>query len=405
MTDATVFDLNLRHLRALSAIITHGSMSAAAEAVGLSQPALTQGLAKMERSIGVDLFERRSDGVSPTPAGRIMADRVDAAFTLLAQIAKSAFRGAARGFGRPEFLMTATQIKAFLELVTAGSFVDAARATALSVPAIHRAVRDLEHICGVVLVERRGRGVAPSRAGRQLARAVRIAAAEIAAGLSEVAAGTGQPGRLAIGAMPLSRALVLPRAISEFLRLESNVSIEVFEGAWRDLVEPLRDGVIDLMLGALREQAPVDLQQRPLFEDRLVVVARAGHPLTASPAPTLDDFANYEWIVGQSGSPLRDRWEGVFRDRKPPLCPLECGSVMVIRGVLMDSDFLTLLSPDQVALEVRTGLLCAMALPSERNVRIIGITTRSNWRPTALQRRFLDHLSAAVTSTRFPEIE
>ena len=38
------FDLNLRHLRALLAIREHGSITAAADVVSLSQPALTQGL-------------------------------------------------------------------------------------------------------------------------------------------------------------------------------------------------------------------------------------------------------------------------------------------------------------------------------------------------------------------------
>jgi DNA-binding transcriptional LysR family regulator len=398
-----VLGLNLRHLRALSAIVAHGSMNAAADAVGLSQPALTQGLAKLERRIGVELFERRSDGVSPTPAGLILAARVDAAFALLAQIAKSAFRGRARGFGRPELLMTSTQMNAFLRLFDAGSFVDAARATGLSVPAIHRAVRDLEQVCGVALVERRGRGVVPTAAGRQLTRALRLAASEIAAGLSEVAGDAGQRGRLAIGAMPLSRALVLPYALGRFLRDEPNVSVEVFEGSWRDLVEPLRDGIVDLLIGALRDQDPVGLVQRPLFEDRLVVVARTGHPLMISGTPSLQDLARYAWIVGQAGSPLRARWEGVFRDRAAPPCPLECGSVMVIRGVLMDSDLLTLLSPDQIALEVKSGLLSALPLPSDQDVRRIGITTRANWRPTAAQRRFLECIVEAVDATRLPE--
>ena len=49
------FDLNLRHLRALSAIVAQGSMSAAAETVSLSQPALTQGLRKLEQQLGVAL--------------------------------------------------------------------------------------------------------------------------------------------------------------------------------------------------------------------------------------------------------------------------------------------------------------------------------------------------------------
>jgi DNA-binding transcriptional LysR family regulator len=74
------FDLNLRHLRAVTAIMARGSMSAAVEAEGLSQPALTQGLAKLERQFGIALFERRSDGVRPTEAGQRMVGRANAAF-------------------------------------------------------------------------------------------------------------------------------------------------------------------------------------------------------------------------------------------------------------------------------------------------------------------------------------
>lgn len=46
------FDLNLRHLRALIAITEQGSISGAADQVSLSQPALTQGLAKLEDQFG-----------------------------------------------------------------------------------------------------------------------------------------------------------------------------------------------------------------------------------------------------------------------------------------------------------------------------------------------------------------
>ncbi|HEX8446378.1 MAG TPA: LysR family transcriptional regulator [Sphingomonas sp.] len=401
----SAFDLNLRHLRALSAIAAHGSMSAAAAAVSLSQPALTQGLAKLERRIGTTLFVRRSDGMIPTDAGRMLIDRVDAAFTQLAGAGRNAGRPSARGFGRPEHLMTSTQMYAFLSLADAGSFVDAAGATGLSQPALHRAVRDLEQICGVVLVERRGRGVALSTAGRRLARGLRLAAAEIAAGLSELAGDGGQPARLAIGAMPLSRALVLPRALDRFLRTGHPVAIEVFEGAWRDLVEPLRDGVIDLMLGALRDPAPAGLVQQPLFEDRLTVVGRAGHPLTTGPTPKLAALADYGWIVGQPGTPLRAQWDAMFAGQPPPAAPIVCGSVMVIRGLLRDSDLLTLLSPDQIALEVRTGILTAIGGPLDHGVRTIGITTRADWRPTQAQRAFIACIHEAVRSTRVPENE
>jgi DNA-binding transcriptional LysR family regulator len=393
------FDLNLRHLRALSAISTLGSMNAAAQAVNLSQPALTQGLAKLERQLGVPLFDRHPDGVSPTEAGILMAERAATAFDHLTVATKPVLRRGGRGFARPEQLMTASQVHAFLALADAGSFVGAAGATGLSQPALHRAVRDLEQICGVALAERRGRGIVLTSMGRRLARGVRLAAREIAAGIAEVA-GEQESGRIAIGAMPLSRALVLPGAIAAFTKGTPRAVVDVAEGSWRELVEPLRDGMIDLMIGALREETPQGLDQRALFTDQLVVIGRAGHPLAAKPEVTLDDLSCYGWIVGQAETPLRAHWEALFAERRAPDAPIECGSVMVIRGILRDSDLLTLLSPDQVALEMQSGILAAIGRPLEHGVRTIGITTRTGWRPTAAQRRFVALLETAAADTR-----
>ncbi len=70
--------------------------------------------------------------------------------------------------------------------------------------------------------------------------------------------------------------------------------------------------------------------------------------------------------------------------------PIECGSVMTIRGLLLDSDFLTLLSPDQVAVELEAGWLIVYRRAAGGMVRTIGMTTRAGWRPTAAQRAFVD---------------
>ncbi|RYY45108.1 MAG: LysR family transcriptional regulator [Sphingomonadales bacterium] len=379
------FDLNLRHLRAIQAIAARGSMSAAAEAVSLSQPALTQGIAKLERQLGVTLFERRTDGMTPTAAGAIFAERAAAA---IRHLAAGSPRRNGRGFARPELLMTATQLGAFLALADAGSFVGAAQATALSQPALHRAVRDLEQLGAQPLVDRRGRGVALTDAGRRLARGVRLAAAELGAAIAETAPDGGEGGRIAIGAMPLCRALLLPAALAKFVTSGASATIDVIEGSWRELVEPLRDGAVDFMIGALRTDEVPDLVQKPLFVDRLAVIGRAGHPLTQG-TPDLAALARYPWIVGQTGTPLRAHWQAIFAGRTLPHAPIECGSVMTIRGVLRDSDFLTLLSPEQVLLEIEAGMLARIGGPLAGTVRTIGVTTRAGWRPTLAQSRFL----------------
>ncbi|NIJ09208.1 DNA-binding transcriptional LysR family regulator [Sphingomonas vulcanisoli] len=401
----TPFALNLRHLRALAAIVAHRNVSAAAEAVSLSQPALTQGLAKLERQLGIPLFLRRTDGVHATPAGLVMAERATAALDHLAKAVRAMGRGGARGFARADLLMTGTQLHAFLSLADAGSFAAASARTGITQPALHRAVRDLEQLCGIALDERTGRGLTITAAGRRLARGIRLAAAEIAAAISEVSPDPGVGTRIAIGAMPLSRALLLPAAIAALMRNEPRVTIDVREGSWRELVEPLRDGAIDLMVGALRDPPPSGLVQEPLFVDRLIVVGRAGHPLLGGPPPTLDDYRRYGWVIGQPDTPLRRHWQRLFEGGPTPAAPLECGSVMVIRGVLGQSDLLTLLSADQVAVEIANGMLALIGALPVHGERTIGLTTREGWRPTAVQTRFLGLLRAAVEDRRLQEIE
>lgn len=391
------FDFNLRHLRALGEIRSHGSLNRAAEAVGLSQPALTQGLGKIERQLGQQLFHRTHDGMAPTPAGLALSERAERAFAFLAAGPR---RGSARGFARPDRLMTATQASAFLHFADSGGFSGGASASGLSQPAIHRAVRELEQVWGTVLAERRGRGMVLTPAGRTLARAIRLAAREIAAGIEEALGDTGIGGRIAIGAMPLSRALLLPRALADVVKHLPGTIIDVVEGSWRELVDPLREGAIDLMVGAIRPEPPPGIEQQPLFEDSLSVFARAGHPLAARSCITLADLADQAWVVGPAGTPLRSHWADLFTGSTAPAVPVECGSVMVIRGLLAESDLLTLLSADQVALEVDAGMLVRIPIELPGTVRTIGIATRAGWRPTRAQAQLIDLLKQASEDTR-----
>jgi DNA-binding transcriptional LysR family regulator len=387
------FDLNLRHLRALLAIREHGSITAAAEVVSLSQPALTQGLAKLERQFGYSFFERRSGGMVPTAMGEIVIERASAALDHLSQAAK----GLSGVFQYPERLMTMTQLRAFLALAEAGSFAAAAYGSTLSQTAVHRAVGALEQMIGGKLVERRGRAVWLNSAGKKLARGTRLAVAEIVAALADIGRDSGSGSELiAFGALPLSRPYLVPAAMARMARSDPRAAFKVLEGSWRELVEPLRDGVIDIIVGALRPYEIADLYQLPLTEDRLVIAAGSQHPLAGMEKPSMEQLAAYPWIVAPANSPLREQWENLFEEVTTPATPVECGSVMIIGRLLTEANFLTLLSPDQVALQIRSGLLTQVGPALEGTRRVVGITTRRSWRPTATQRRFLEMLSDAA---------
>lgn len=394
----SAFDLNLRHVRALLAIHERGSISAAADAVSLSQPALTQGLAKLERLFGYTVFERRSGGMVATAVGEAVIHRARSAIDHLTLGAK----GLTRAFHHPEHLMTMTQLRAFLAVTEAGSFMGAAHATGLSQSAVHRAVVDLEQVVGGELVERRGRGLWVNAAGKRLARGTRLAVGELNAAIADLGIEGGGEA-IALGALPLSRAFLVPAAMAKMVGELPRTHFEVVEGSWRELVEPLRDGLIDVIVGALRPFEIADLYQLPLYEDRLVITAGSGHPLAGTDRPSMDALASFPWIVAPSGSPLRALWEQLFQGRPLPPMPIECGSVMIIGRLLTDGDFLTLLSPDQVALQIRGGLLAQVGQPLEESTRVIGITTRRSWRPTATQRRFLELLSEVAAAMKNPD--
>lgn len=377
-----IWDFNLRHLLAVAKIAELGTMNAAAQAVNLTQPAITQALGRIEDMLALPLFERRHDGMTPTVAAEALVPRICAALDHVSSAN-----------------VTMARLRALLALADAGSYGGASHITGLSSPSLHRAINDLSLSLRRQLIERRGKGVVLTPAGLQLARAFRLARVELAAGLSEIEALKGRETRsIVVGAMPLSRARVLPAAITRFLRRHPQVRVSIVEGSRAELVEPLRNGAVDLMIGALREPLiEPDLVQQPLFRDLPAVIARKGHPLEGQ-RPTLHELASYPWIIASPGAPLRDSWEQMFSRgglALPPV-PIESGSVMTIRQLLLETDFLTLLSPDQVAVELEAGWLASLCSAPAGLERTIGVTTRDSWRPTVVQAEFLSDLQAAA---------
>ncbi len=380
--------LNLRHVHAMAAIARLGSVTAAAQAISITQPAITQALAKLESQLGHQLFERRPDGMTPLPAAAIFAPRVE---TALGHI------GSRR--------VTMACLRAMIALADAGSYAEASSATGLAQPSLHRAVRDLSLALKRNLVERRGKGIALTEQGRRTARAFRLARAELEAGLSELAALDGrETGRITIGAMPLCRARLLPTAVAAFHPEHPESEVVIVEGSFRELIEPLRDGVIDVMIGALRPTAPAeDVVQDELFVDRLVVLGRKRHPLSKLAGNVgTDALAHYPWTISARGTPLRIQWDHMFASAgvAPPRIPVESGSVIANREILRKSDFLTLFSPDQVAVELEAGWLTRICEAPGKLERTIGLTTRAGWRPTAMQTSFLQVLRAAADAVK-----
>jgi DNA-binding transcriptional LysR family regulator len=74
-SEASLHDLDLKQLEAVAEICRAGSFSAAARELRISQPSLSKSIARLERQLGLRLFDRSGVTVQPTVYGRLIAER------------------------------------------------------------------------------------------------------------------------------------------------------------------------------------------------------------------------------------------------------------------------------------------------------------------------------------------
>ena len=400
---------NLRHLALFDEVVRRGTVSGAARAARLSQPAVTQAVSHIEAALGARLMQRSYSGLVLTEAGRAAAERIDRALQMLREALLAA---RPRSNGRSEDVLsgiTSTQLNALIAVVEAGAFARAARRAGRARAAVHRAARQLEKSLGTELFEVTSFGVRPTREAEKLALRARLAFAEIAQGRAEVAAahGTGS-GATTIGAMPLARSVLLARAVLEFVQSRPEHSISILDGPYESMLGALRRGGADVLVGALRDPVPYeDIVQEHLFDDPLAIVAGAQHPLAGGGAPTLTALARFPWIAPRRESPLRRHFDTLIAllPRQRTVAPIECNSLVAARSMLIASDRVMLLSEHQIHHELETGQLVALAHPLGAVTRSIGLTVRRDWRPTEVQAQLVEGLrrharAASVTRAR-----
>lgn len=390
---------NLRHLRVFLAVAELKSITRASEHIFLSQPAITQAIAKLESLLGASLFERHSDGMYPTVAGEIWQKRVGRAIDHIQHATQDIIKDNTPKERTPKnliALISTTQLRALIAVSEAQNFSIASRNLAVSQSSVHRAARDLERLLGVVLFEKNSLGTSATKAAQTLSKATKLAFSELRQGIYEInALQSKDVSMITVGSMPLARMTILPKSILQFSESHPDVNINVTEGPYADLLHHLRQGDIDIILGALRHPTPADdVVQEELWSPPLSVVARNNHPLMSKDTISAEDLAEFAWVVPAKGTPTRQAFEDIFHDAGVALPKrlVESSSQILIRELLIESDRLTLISAHQVEREINIELLDVIDFPLEHTRRPIGLCVRKSWLPTITQSHFLSLL-------------
>lgn len=387
---------SFRHLQVVAAVAQCRSVRDATTRVNLSQPAVSQAVSSVERAIGEALFDRSARGMFPTEAGRLFARRIDRAIGYLKSgtEAIAANRTARRsGASVLERLATTIQLRSLVEVIEHGGYAPAARHLGVTQPNVHRAISHLEKLVGSPLFRASRFGATPTPEALVLGRCTSLAFREIDVGLEEMRELRGfQDGSVVIGTLPLLRTRILPIAVTSLLSQYPDASVTIVEAPYGELLNRLRHGHIDLMLGALRNPPPnSDLQQEELFQEPLSVVVRAGHPLLQDAAPSPARLVELEWIAPHAQTPAGVQFASFFSRHGLPLPRriIECGSFITTRDLLVRSNRAALLSTSQIHYEMLAGELEVAVAKIPGTERPIGVCMRTDWSPTRIQSHFL----------------
>src|SRR5438552_6417858 len=376
----------LRHLRAFLAVADHGSAYQAGASLFRAPSAVSRSVHKLEYELGVELFERRSRGMLLTEYGRallVRARRVHAEMQrsrteLASLVGKGGVRNAAI-FG---MLTHERRVRTFVALTEQHHMPSVAESLGITQPAVSIAVRQLEGSIGVALFERTARGMMPTPAGAPLALRLKRAWAEIRHAVADIASLRGiTQGTVTVGALPLGRTRLLPESIAGVVAKYPGLRVATMEGSFEALAASLRAGDLDFILGALRPvEYASDLRGEPLAEDELGIVCRRDHPWAKRKRIPPRDLARARWALPRLHTPNRTLFERalIARGLPPPNVMVETSDLAVLRGVLLNSDLLTAISPRQLSYELGAGVLTLLPIPLRDTRRVIGVTRRTD---------------------------
>lgn len=390
--------ISLRQLKLFQAIGELKSVRRASEKCSLSQPAVTQALAKLEEQVGAELVDRRASGSYLNELGLIFHNRVQRFFDQTEEAIVES--GAAISLDSARQIvtrLTRSQIRTITSTVEHGSFEAASAAIGISSASLQRAARDLEGNMRASLFYRTAAGMLVSPHGSRFGSRMKLALQEIELGIEEMEAARGNSGRqIVIGAMPFGGSVLLASVLDDFISLHRQADIRILSDNAAAMAKSLRSGDVDMIVGLLPETDNEELVSESLGRTPYSVVVRRGHPLTSKGRVTIDDLVDCDWVIGETGSSRRRCFERLFVGMNEPQAQIATCSTPVIRQLLERSDRVTLMTTYE--LQYADGRLRPLSFGPIMPVPSIGITMRANWLPTRMHNDFIELMRAHVVT-------
>ncbi|PSK92297.1 DNA-binding transcriptional LysR family regulator [Murinocardiopsis flavida] len=234
--------------------------------------------------------------------------------------------------GRDPGGILAPRLRVFEAVARTEHITRAAEELGLPQPTVSRALARIQRELGLALIERTGRGVRLTRAGRTLLPYVRRALKELAAGGAQLT--DPDTGTVTLAFLPTLGAEVVPSLIRAFRADHPQVRFSLRQEVWGSAVRSLREGGVDL---ALTSPVPTErgLSVRVLHTQPLVLVVPAGHPLARAEETPISAVGTDQLIALNRGRGIRHLTDGLFhRAGLEPRIAFETDEVGTVRGLV-----------------------------------------------------------------------
>lgn len=279
------------------------------------------------------------------------------------------------------------------------SLLKAAALLNLSQPALTKTLQDMERIIGQRLFDRLPQGMRPTEAGELLAQAARRILAEtrrLDEALDQIADPGG--GTVALGALPVAAAGVLPGALSRLKHERPGLRVRLQQGRTEELLPLLAADELDLIVGRLYEPAlPDGFVREPMWEEPISILARTQHPVFAFPAVTTETLREFELILPTVSQRVGREIDALLiLLGLNQLSTLRASSYGFIREMLHATDSIAIMPRLMMAGDLLRGTLRVVPLPVAAPPRPAGLILprRTTLPPAALA--FVEALRAYV---------
>jgi DNA-binding transcriptional LysR family regulator len=210
--------------------------------------------------------------------------------------------------------LKARHLRLLVAVADFGNLKQVADISHVTVPAVSKALAELEKGLGLELFTRTAQGLRPTPYGECLVRHARTLLTDIHQARDELKAlSSGSEGKIHVGVFPASASVLLPQALALLKQRSPGTNVLVTEGTMSTLMPDLWQGTVEMIVGRLPTRNSVNgFEERELLEEPVMLMTGPHHPLTKKKKLKWSDLQAYPWVLPPVGSLLRDPLESTL---------------------------------------------------------------------------------------------